>query len=194
MVCGGTLWTKLFRLPFAAAECSPCSAWCCGSCAAGRSWAAVTSIPSGNSCLQTRRRKSCEPTALCDTWLQRPAGAGRPDAHQHLLRLHRLLLQAVAADYVPYLRHHPHHCAGKPAPATAPASSSSMLQMQCASLRQPTCTHTFCSHQGSRPASTLLSPPAPQAVLVFYIFGKETKVATRIASYGKSSAVTVGNV
>lgn len=33
-----------------------------------------------------------------------------------------------------------------------------------------------------------------QAVLVFYIFGNETKVATRIASYGKSSQVDIGSV
>jgi hypothetical protein len=39
-----------------------------------------------------------------------------------------------------------------------------------------------------------VSPPVLQAVLVFNIFGKETKVATRIASYGKSSQVTIGNV
>jgi hypothetical protein len=31
-------------------------------------------------------------------------------------------------------------------------------------------------------------------VLVFYIFGKETKVATRIASYGKSSQVNIGDM
>jgi hypothetical protein len=53
---------------------------------------------------------------------------------------------------------------------------------------------TLCSRQGSRAVLVMFPHPAPQAVLVFYIFGQETKVATRIASYGKTSAVTVGNV